>query len=54
MSALLSLALFLAAGRYLICLANFVVDGGLAAGVWWLCLRVRPSAAAAALPDPPS
>jgi hypothetical protein len=53
-SSLLSLVLFIAAGRYLICLANFVVDGAIAATVWWLCLRVRTSAAPAALPDPPS
>jgi hypothetical protein len=50
-SALLSLALFLAAGWYLICLANFVVDGALAAGVWWLCLRTRAPAVAPALSE---
>jgi hypothetical protein len=50
-SALLSLALFLFGGRYLICLANFLVDGSLAAGVWWLCLRGRPPAARPAFPD---
>jgi hypothetical protein len=43
-SAALSLALFLAGGWYLICLANFVVDGSLAAGVWWVCLRSRAAA----------
>jgi hypothetical protein len=50
-SALLSLALFLFGGWYLICLANFLVDGSLAAGVWWLCLRGRAPAARPAFSD---
>lgn len=53
-SALLSLALFLFGGRYLICLANFVVDGSLAAAVWWLCLhRPLPATRAALSQDRP-
>ena len=50
-SALISLALFLVGGWYLICLANFIVDGSLAAAVWWLCLHSRVPAARPALSD---
>ena len=50
-SAILSLALFLAGGWYLICLANFLVDGSLAVGVWWLCLHGRAVAVRPALSE---
>ena len=54
-SAVLSLALFVAGGWYLICLANFIVDAAIAAAVWMLCLRaVVDSAGSATLPEPPS
>jgi hypothetical protein len=44
-SALICLGLFALQEQYLIYLANFVVDGGIALIIWWLCLR--PAAARA-------
>jgi hypothetical protein len=49
-SAVVCLGLFAIQGHYLLYLANFVVDGAIAAFVWWLCLRRH--AAAAEEPEP--
>jgi hypothetical protein len=38
-SALVCLGLFVLQEQYPVYLANFVVDGAIAVGVWWLCLR---------------
>ncbi len=43
-SAVVCLGLFAIQGHYLLYLANFVVDGAIAAFVWWLCLRRRAAA----------
>jgi hypothetical protein len=40
-SSLVCIALFALQEQYLLYLANFVVDGAIAAFVWWLCLRRR-------------
>jgi hypothetical protein len=44
-SAIVCLGLFALQDQYLLYLANFVVDGAIALGVWWLCLRAsaRPA-----------
>lgn len=47
-SALLCIALFALQEQYLIYLANFVVDGAIAAFVWWVALRPGPEAERAA------
>ena len=44
-SALICLGLFALQEQYLIYLANFVVDGAIAAAVWWVCLRLASSGA---------
>jgi hypothetical protein len=41
-SALVCLALFAVQDQYLIYLANFAVDGAIAAFVWWVALRTAP------------
>lgn len=38
-SAIVCIGLFALQEHYLLYLANFVVDGGIALLVWWLCLR---------------
>jgi hypothetical protein len=45
-SAIICLGLFALHEQYLLYLANFVVDGAIAATIWWLCLRPAREAAA--------
>jgi hypothetical protein len=44
-SAVICLGLFAFQEQYLLYLVNFVVDGGIALAVWWLCLRPAKAAA---------
>lgn len=49
-SSLVSIGLFALQAHYVIYLANFLIDGSIAAFVWWVCLRQKAAAEEGATP----